>query len=61
MGDINIQDHMQQLDMIQSFAVQLMRQRKALDESDGTAVDRQESFNTDMGMAFSAKNDHEEF
>jgi hypothetical protein len=52
---------MYQLDHIQSFAMKLMRQRKALDGVGSGALARGDSFNTEMGMAFSTKNDHEDF
>ena len=47
------------LDYIQAFAFKLMRQRKALDGN--PTLERGESFNTEMGMAFSAQNDHEDY
>lgn len=45
--------------MIQAFAFKLMRQRKALDGKQVLA--RGESFNTEMGMAFSAQNELEDY
>lgn len=38
-----------------------MRQRKALDGVGSGTLNRGDSFNTEMGMAFSTKNDHEDF
>lgn len=55
--DINIEEQVY-LEQIRNFAMQLMRERKMIDVRDKK---RRDSFSTEMGMAFSAKNEVDDF
>ena len=55
--DINIEEQVH-LEQIRNFAMQLMRERKMIDVRDKK---RRDSFSTEMGMAFSAKNEVDDF
>ena len=58
--DIDLQQQMQ--DNIHNFAIQLMLQRRTMQSrTSGDVLKRQESFNTEMGMAFSASNDIDDY
>lgn len=55
--DLNIEEQVY-LEQIRNFAMQLMRERKMIDVHDKK---RRDSFSTEMGMAFSAKHEVDDF
>jgi len=57
MHDLNIEEQAY-LEQIRNFAMQLMRERKMIDVRDRK---RRDSFSTEMGMAFSVKNEIDDF